>query len=151
MYHVALAASPESGGGDPMSATTALIADDLKVFLVIAKSFLVRRGFDVLTAENGTKALELARARHPRLILLDLIMPGMDGAEACAAMRRDPTLAFTPILIMSATGNEEIRDRCHKAGCTNFLVKPPNPTELLTIIAHILSVRERKPAHMTVT
>ncbi len=68
-------------------------------------------------------------------------------------MRRDashPSLAFTPILIMSATGSPEVRDRCLTAGCTNFVVKPEKPEELLTIIAHILSVRERKPTHMTV-
>jgi CheY-like chemotaxis protein len=133
-----------------MSATATLIADDLKLFLQVARTFLVRRGFEVLTAENGVKALELARARHPRLILLDLVMPDMDGVEACAAMRRDPSLAFTPILIMSATGSPEIRDRCLKAGCTNFVVKPEKPEELLTIIARILSVRERKVTHMTV-
>ena len=99
-----------------MSTTVALIADDLKIFLVVAKAFLTRRGFEVLTAENGKRALELARAHHPRLILLDLTMPEMDGAEACAAMRRDPALAFTPILIMSSPENAESRelsDRLH--------------------------------------
>ncbi len=133
-----------------MSATTALIADDHKLFLQVAKTFLVRRGFEVLTAENGTKALELARARHPRLILLDLVLPEMDGAAACTAMRQDPSLAFTPILIMSTTGSPEIRDRCLKAGCTNFVIRPEKPEELLTVIARILSVRERRVTRMTV-
>src|SRR5207245_1334328 len=83
-------------------AITVLIADDLNTCLKIEKTFLTRAGFDVLTAENGARAVELARDRHPRLILLDLEMPEMDGAAACSAMRREPSLAFTPILIMSA-------------------------------------------------
>ena len=70
-----------------MAATTVLIADDLKTFLKIEKTFLTRAGFEVLTAENGERAVELARDRHPRLILLDLEMPEMDGAAACVAMR----------------------------------------------------------------
>ena len=133
-----------------MSATTTLIADDLKVFLTVARTFLERRGYEVLTAEDGAKAVELARTRHPRLIVLDFEMPTMDGASACAAMRRDPTLAFTPIVVMSATGGEERRRKCLKAGCSHFVVKPAKPHELLEIIARILSVRERKPAHMSV-
>ncbi len=133
-----------------MSAATALIADDLKVFLFVAKTFLEGRGIEVLTAENGRRALELARARRPRLILLDLMLPEMDGAEACAAMRRDLSLAFTPIIIMSSTGGPENRDRCLQAGCTNFVVKPQKPGDLLTIIARILSIRERKPTRMPV-
>jgi CheY-like chemotaxis protein len=133
-----------------MSASAVLIADDLEIFLEVAKAFLGQRGFEVLTAANGTKALELARARRPRLILLDLVMPEMDGAAACVAMRRDPSLAFTPILIMSATGSAEIRDRCLKSGCTNFVVKPRKAAEFLNIIAQILSVRERRLTRTTV-
>jgi CheY-like chemotaxis protein len=133
-----------------LSPPTALIADDLKMFLLVAKTFLEGRGIGVLTAENGAKALELARARRPRLILLDLMMPVMDGADACAEMRRDPGLAFTPIIIMSASGVQEDRERCLLAGCTNFVIKPQKPSELLAIIAKILSVRQRKPVRMPV-
>jgi CheY-like chemotaxis protein len=133
-----------------MPATTVLIADDLKIFLKIEKTFLTRAGFEVLTAENGERAVELALDRHPRLILLDLEMPEMDGAAACAAMRRESSLAFTPILIMSATGRPEIRDRCLKAGCTEFAVKPENPEKLLELVARMLLTSQRKIARMTV-
>ena len=133
-----------------MDPASVLIADDLQAFLLVAKIFLERRGLRVLTAENGAKALEVARARHPRLILLDFVMPEMDGAAACAAMRQDPTLAFTPIIIMSGTGDQEIRDRCLAAGCTKFLVKPAKPPDLLNVIANVLAVRERKVTRTTV-
>jgi CheY-like chemotaxis protein len=133
-----------------MAVTTVLVADDLKTFLKIEKTFLTRAGFEVLTAENGKQAVELARDKHPRLILLDLVMPEMDGAEACAAMRCEPSLAFTPILIMSATGSPEIRDRCLAAGCTEFVVKPEQPEKLLELVARMLLARQRKVARMTV-
>ena len=133
-----------------MGATTVLIAHDLKALLQIEKTFLMRAGFEVLTAENGARAVELARDRHPRLILLDLEMPLMDGVAACAAMRREPSLAFTPIIIMSATDSPEIRHRCLKAGCTEFVVKPETPDKLLEVVTRILSARQRKTARMTV-
>jgi CheY-like chemotaxis protein len=130
--------------------TTALIADDGEIFLLVAKAFLARRGIEVITAENGKRALDLARAHHPRLILLDLNMPEMDGVEACAAMRRDPTLAYTPIFIMSSAEDAEHRERCLQAGCTKFIVKPTKPETLLTVVARIVSFGERKPVRMSV-
>src|SRR6059036_3314673 len=117
-----------------MGATSVLIADSLKALLQIENTFLMRAGVEVLTAENGTRAVELAREKVPRLILLDLEMPQMDGAAVCAAMRRDPSLAFAPILIISGTSSAEIRDRCLRAGCTEFVVKPRRPEELLSIV-----------------
>jgi CheY-like chemotaxis protein len=133
-----------------LSKTTVLIADDLKFFLEVEKSFLQRGGFEVLTADTGQKAVDLAREKQPHLILIDLEMPKMDGAAACAAMRREPVLAQTPIIIMSATGTPENRERCLKAGCTEFVAKPQKPEELLGIVARILSVKQRESARITV-
>jgi CheY-like chemotaxis protein len=133
-----------------MPSITVLIADNLKALLQIEKTFLMRAGVEVLTAESGARAVELAREKVPRLILLDLEMQQMDGAAACAAMRRDPSLAFTPILIMSATASPEIRDRCLRSGCTDFVVKPRRPEDLLSIVVRILSVRERKALRVRV-
>ncbi len=133
-----------------MAAITVLIADNLKALLHIEKTFLMRAGFEVLTAENGARAVELAREKVPRLILLDLEMPEMDGAAACAAMRFETSLALTPIIIMSATDSPEIRDRCLKAGCTECVAKPQKPEELLAIVARILSIGERKALRVRV-
>src|SRR5712692_10018450 len=108
---------------------TVLIADNLMALLQIEKNFLMRAGFEVLTAENGAKAVELARGKVPRLILLELEMSQMDGAMACVAMRLETSLALTPIIIMSASDSPEIRDRCLKAGCTEFVAKPRKPEE----------------------
>jgi len=133
-----------------MGATSVLIADSLKALLQIENTFLMRAGVEVVTAENGVRAVELAREKVPRLILLDLEMRQMDGAAACAAMRHDLALAFTPILIVSGIDSQEIRDRCLRAGCTEFVVKPREPEELLAIVVRILSVRERKALRVQV-
>lgn len=133
-----------------MGSTTILIADGLKALLQIEKTFLMRAGFEVLAAETGERAVELAREKVPRLILLELEIPGMDGTTACAAMRREPSTAQTPIIIMSATDSPEIRDRCLKAGCTEFVVKPRRPEDLLAIVARLLSISERKALRVRV-
>src|SRR5262245_58494477 len=99
-----------------LAKVTVLIADDLKFFVEIETTYLKRGGFAVLTATTGEEAVEIAQKRQPNLVLLDLEMPKMDGASACAAMRRVPALAATPIIIMSATGTPENRERCLKAG-----------------------------------
>ncbi len=133
-----------------MAKVTVLIADDLKFFLEVESTYLKRGGFDVISAESGGQAVQLASTHRPNLILLDLEMPKMDGAAACAAMRRDPLLGSTPIIIMSATGTPEIRERCLKAGCTEFVAKPEKPEELLGIVARILKLRHRETDRITV-
>jgi len=133
-----------------LAKVTVLIADDLKLFLEIEKSYLQRGGFEVLTAMSGEEAVSLAQKRQPSLILLDLEMPNMDGAAACVEMRRHPALAATPIIIMSATGTPQNRERCLKAGCTEFVAKPQKPDELLGIVARILSMRKRESTRITV-
>lgn len=133
-----------------LAKTTVLIADDLKLFLEIEKSYLMRGGFEVITAASGEEAVTAAAQHRPRLILLDLEMPKMDGAAACTAMRQNPALAVTPIIIMSARGDEATRRRCLEAGCTEFVVKPENPEELMGIVARILSVKQRGADRITV-
>jgi len=133
-----------------LAKVTVLIADDLKFFLEIEKSYLRRGGFEVLTATSGEEAVEVARRRQPHLVLLDLEMPKMDGAAACAAMRAVASLQATPIIIMSATGTTQNRERCLKAGCTEFVAKPEKPDELLGIVARILSIKKREAKRITV-
>jgi CheY-like chemotaxis protein len=133
-----------------LAKVTVLIADDLKFFLEIEKSYLERGGFEVLTASSGEEALALAEKRLPNLVLLDLEMPKMDGAAACAAMRKVSSLQATPIIIMSASDNPQTRDRCLKAGCTEFVPKPEKPDELLGVVARILSLKKREAKRITV-
>jgi CheY-like chemotaxis protein len=133
-----------------LAKVTVLIADDLKFFLEIEKSYLQRGGFEVLTATSGEEAVDIAQKRQPNLVLLDLEMPKMDGVAACAAMRKVAALQATPIIIMSATGTPQNRERCLKAGCTEFVAKPEKPDELLGIVARILSIKKREAKRITV-
>jgi len=158
-----------------LAKVTVLIADDLKFFLETEKSYLQRGGFEVLTASSGEEAVAVASKRQPHLVLLDLempktdgaaacaamrkipalaatpiIIPKTDGAAACAAMRKIPALAATPIIIMSATETPQNRERCMKAGCTEFVAKPEKPDELLGIVARILSIKKREAKRITV-
>jgi CheY-like chemotaxis protein len=135
---------------DRLPQVTVLIADDLKFFLEIEKSYLVRAGFEVIAVESGEKAVELAVQQQPQLIMLDLEMPGMDGATACAEIRKDAAMAATPIIIMSASGSQKVRARCLKAGCTEFVIKPENPEDLLGIVARVLTVKQRGAERITV-
>src|SRR5258706_15968270 len=114
------------------------------------RTILTCGAFEAITVVNGKRAEELAGERRPGLILLDLLMPEMDGATACAEMRREPYLAYTPILIMSSTGSPEIRDMCLQAGCTQFVVKPDKPEKLLELVARMLLARQRKVGRMTI-
>jgi len=133
-----------------LAKVTVLIADDLKFFVETEKSYLQRGGFDVLTALSGEEAVALAARRPPHLVLLDLEMPKMDGAAACAEMRKVPALQATPIIIMSATGTQQNRERCMKAGCTEFVAKPEKPDELLGMVARILAIKNRESKRITV-
>jgi len=133
-----------------LAKVTVLIADDLKFFLEIEKSYLQRGGFEVLTATSGEEAVDIAQKRQPNLVLLDLEMTKMDGVAACAAMRKVAVLQVTPIIIMSATGTPQNRERCLKAGCTEFVIKPEKPDELLGIVARILSIKKREAKRITV-
>jgi CheY-like chemotaxis protein len=133
-----------------MTKRLVLIADDLKLFLAIERTLLEKGGLDVVTAETGDEAIDRARRRPPNLVLLDLEMPGRDGADTCAAMRRDPALASTPIIIMTARGSNSARERCLEAGCTEFVVKPEHPKELLGLVARVLAARRRKAAWISV-
>lgn len=144
------AGAPGDARGERLAKVTVLIADDLKFFLETEKSYLQRGGFEVLTAMSGEEAVAIAGRRPPNLVLLDLEMPEMDGAAACAAMRKNPALQATPIIIMSATGTKENRERCLKAGCTEFVAKPAKPDELLGIVARILSIKKREARRITV-
>ena len=133
-----------------MPSQLVLIADDVKLFLATERKLLEEAGLTVATAESGKEALEQARQRRPNLILLDLNMPGMDGAATCVAMRQDPLLSSTPIIVMSARDSLDARQRSIQAGCTEFVVKPEKPGELLGLVARVLAARRRRATWISV-
>ena len=111
------------------SGRTLLVVDDVPMFRELGALFLARSG-KVLTADDGEEALEIVRRERPALVLTDLHMPRMDGIALCAAIKSDPDLAATPVVVM--TGSELATDHAHAvlAGADDVIPKPMCRSEL---------------------
>jgi CheY-like chemotaxis protein len=101
-----------------------LIVDDLAETREIRKYILESEGFRVVEAEDGQRGVEAAIRERPRLILMNYLMPVMNGLEATALIRRQPGLERVPILMNSACEKERMRDRAVLAGCNDYLEEP---------------------------
>ena len=119
--------------------TRVLIADD-EPNIVLTLSFMLKReGYEVLTAPDGSQALAAIRAERPRLVLLDGAMPGMTGFEVCEAVRADPAISETPILMLTAKGRETDIARGMGAGATAYVTKPFSTRELIVKIREMIA------------
>ena len=90
--------------------------------------------FALFEAADGEEALVVARARHPRLVFLDIDMPRLDGIGACRALRADPATAGATIVMLTASADESARRRAEEAGADLFLTKPFSPLDLLRMV-----------------
>jgi DNA-binding response OmpR family regulator len=109
---------------------TVLVADDDDDILLLVMTRLKREGFEIVSARNGTDALELARRHAPRVAVLDVGMPGMDGLEVLAAIRADESLAKTRVLLLTAKAQESDVRRGFDTGADGYVKKPFSPAEL---------------------
>jgi len=116
-----------------------LLVEDLVDARELYAEYLTYAGFSVVTAINGHEALRLAQLLRPDLILMDIRLPGMDGLEATADIRRNPDLCHTPVIAITADPSEEIGRRCREAGCTSFITKPALPDEVEQHIRAVLA------------
>jgi DNA-binding response OmpR family regulator len=114
-----------------------LLVDDEERILNFLRSKLKASGYDVLTATNGVEALEQAQAQEPDIIVLDVLMPRMNGFEALKELR---TFSSVPVIILSAKGADADRIKGLSIGADDYLPKPFNPDEL---VARIEAVRRR--------
>ncbi|MBC7105216.1 MAG: response regulator, partial [Firmicutes bacterium] len=85
---------------------TILVVDDEKAILELLRFNLQREGYEVLTAEDGVTAIEMARRLRPHLIILDVMLPGQDGLTVCRVLHHDPRTRDIPIIMLSARGDE---------------------------------------------
>ncbi len=115
-----------------------LLVDDEVDILEFVGYNLQKAGYDVYTAENGAAALKIAAEIHPHLILLDRMMPVMDGAETCRAIRRDPALKDTVVVFFSALGEENEQLTGFDVGADDYLVKPIRIPLLVSRVQAIL-------------
>ncbi|MBI5354439.1 MAG: response regulator [Chloroflexi bacterium] len=111
--------------------TKILVIDDDIAITELMSMLLKTHGFEVITANTGVEGIELAKKNSPNVILLDLMMPDIDGREVCKAIR---SFSNTPILILSAINDPEVVAKVLDAGADDFLVKPV-PSSVL--VAHI--------------
>jgi DNA-binding response OmpR family regulator len=109
-----------------------LIVDDTTELLFFLDYIFQRNDFEVVTAANGKEAIRLAKETHPEVMLVDVMMPGIDGLEVCRQLRQDPDMRDVPILLYSAAVGEEIHQKAMDAGANEFLGKTMNHEELVT-------------------
>jgi signal transduction histidine kinase len=115
-----------------------LVVDDQPANLKAVSGLLARHGYDVTTAGQGEVALETAVAQPPDLLLLDMMMPGMDGFELLAELRRHPGLQQVPVIFLTAAQDRELLLRAFDAGAVDYVTKPFIPEELLARVnAHV--------------
>jgi two-component system cell cycle response regulator DivK len=111
-----------------------LIADDDELTRAVLRTLLERQGYACAEAPDGTRALELARRLSPRCVLLDLVMPGLDGLAVARGLRADPATRATRVHCLSGYADAEHRRAALGAGCELFLAKPVSPQALLDAV-----------------
>ena len=115
-----------------------LVVEDESDLLELLSFNLKKAGFSVATAKSGIEALKKARSVSPHLILLDLMLPELDGFAVCETIRKDPHNASTPIIILTALSSELARLAGFEAGASDYLTKPFRLEELLPRIRGLL-------------
>lgn len=126
---------------------TVLVVDDAPDSLSLINDTLERAGLDTLVALEGKQALTIARRIRPDIILLDALMPGMDGFETCRQLKADPQLAATPVIFMTGLSDTDSILKGLDAGGVDYLTKPVNPSELLARIrVHLQTARMAQSA-----
>src|SRR4051794_14163944 len=117
-------------GGPPPAAVSAaaavLVVDDVEDNRELLCRGIRKQGHDVSTAEDGRRALELLAERHFDLVLLDIMMPSVNGYDVLAAMKADPALRHIPVIVVSAVGEQDSVVRCIELGAEDYLLKPFN-------------------------
>lgn len=124
-----------------------LVVDDEEKNLKLMEAMLLPRGYDVVKAYNGQEGLKKVQSESPDLVLLDVMMPVMNGFDVCRRLKNDPETRLIPIVIMTALGEIEDRVKGIEAGADDFLTKPINRDELLARIRTSLRLKmtvERK-------
>lgn len=112
-----------------------LLVDDSTTTLMMEEMILKQRtAYDCATAKDGLDAIERAVEMQPDLVLMDVVMPRMNGFEACKRMRLEKSLRGTPIILVTTRGEEEYVEAGFQSGCNDYITKPINSRELVTLL-----------------
>ncbi|OGN90399.1 MAG: hypothetical protein A2Z70_00885 [Chloroflexi bacterium RBG_13_48_17] len=115
-----------------------LIVEDDPSFSRAINHIILKEGYDVITASNGLAGLRMAKDENPDLLILDVMLPGLDGFEICSQLRQNPQTEKLPIIMLSAKGQEIDKTTGLKVGANEYLTKPIDRALLLEKISSLL-------------
>lgn len=122
-----------------MSDKTILVVDDSKTDFLYVKNILDHGGYEVAYASSGKEGIEAAKRISPDCILMDVVMPEMNGFQATRAISRAPETSSIPVLILSSKSQETDKVWAERQGATDYIVKPANPKILLSKLRALLN------------
>ena len=118
---------------------TVLVVDD-EPFICRSLSFVLRKGnYNVVEARNGEEALAAVRQHKPDLVFMDVMMPKLNGFDVCAAIKQDPELRSTRVILLTAKGQDSDREVGTRAGADAYMTKPFSPTKILERARELLA------------
>lgn len=126
-----------------MTATRILVVDDDEIFRRVITESLRLAGYEVSQAADGLEGFHLAQSWRPEAIVLDVMMPNVNGYEVCRRIRRDPELHNTVVIMLTALTDEEAAYRAQQAGSDDYIPKPAATRELRTRLEQLLAKRRR--------
>jgi len=115
-----------------------LLIDDSNTVLMMEKMILAASGYDVVVAHDGQEGVAKAATERPDLILLDVVMPKMDGIEACRRLRAQESTKSIPIIMVTTRSESNNVESSYRNGCNDYVNKPSNNTELLAKVRSLL-------------
>jgi len=119
-----------------------LVVDDEVNITQILEFSIGAEGFEVITASNGEEAIDKARKEQPDLIILDIMMPRIDGYEACRILKANPLTKNIPVVLLTAKGRDIDKRLGYEVGATDYIVKPFSPNKLIERINELLSLKK---------
>ena len=115
-----------------------LIVEDSPTQLFTIKKILIKHGHEILTAENGAEGVEVAKAKLPDLILMDVVMPKLNGFQATRIINRDAATSHIPVILVTTKDQETDKIWGHRQGAKSYLTKPVDETLLIDTINNLL-------------
>lgn len=134
------ATQPEQSFDGLLDGKTILVVDDVLLNRKLVLGFLRKENATILQAETGVQGVEVARTHLPDIILMDMLMPEMDGHEAASILKNDPFTQHIPIIALTASAMREEKEKCRMAGCDAHLSKPVTKKVLLSALTRVLGI-----------
>jgi len=125
-----------------MSKAKILVVDDEVNITQILEFSIGSEGYDVISASNGEEAIDKARREQPDLVILDVMMPRIDGYEACRILKANPLTKSIPVMLLTAKGRDIDKRLGFEVGATDYIVKPFSPSKLIDRINELLACRK---------